>query len=55
MMTYLRKSYHKTASLICDACKSCAILGGHGADSEAACAAEEYGYHLGMLTYADVC
>jgi hypothetical protein len=27
MMTYLRKSYHKTASLICDACKSCAILG----------------------------
>jgi geranylgeranyl pyrophosphate synthase len=55
MMTYLRKSYHKTASLICDACKSCAILGGHGADSEAACAAEEYGYHLGMLTDADVC
>merc|ERR1711966_650882 len=41
MMTSLRKSYHKTASLICDACKSCAILGGHGADSETARAAEE--------------
>ena len=48
MMTYLRKSYHKTASLICDACKSCAILGGHGADSEVSRAAEEYGYHLGL-------
>jgi len=48
MMTYLRKSYHKTASLICDACKSCAILGGHEADSEVARAAEEYGYHLGL-------
>merc|ERR1719329_1931365 len=48
MMTYLRKSYHKTASLICDACKSCAILGGHEANSEVACAAEEYGYHLGL-------
>ncbi|KAJ1494091.1 isoprenoid synthase domain-containing protein [Baffinella frigidus] len=48
MMTYLRKSYHKTASLICDACKACAVLGGHAADSEVACAAEEYGYHLGL-------
>ena len=48
MMTYLRKSYHKTASLICDACKSCAVLGGHEANSEVACAAEEYGYHLGL-------
>lgn len=48
MMTYLRKSYHKTASLICDACKSCAILGGHDANSEVARAAEEYGYHLGL-------
>ncbi|EKX50057.1 geranylgeranyl pyrophosphate synthase [Guillardia theta CCMP2712] len=48
MMTYLRKSYHKTASLICDACKSCAILAGHAADSEEANAAEEYGYHLGL-------
>jgi len=48
MMTYLRKSYHKTASLICDACKSCAILGGHDSNSEIARAAEEYGYHLGL-------
>jgi len=48
MMTYLRKSYHKTASLICDACKSCAILAGHNSDSVVAQAAEEYGYHLGL-------
>ena len=48
MMTYLRKNYHKTASLICDACKSCAVLGGHASNSEVACAAEEYGYHLGL-------
>eukprot|EP00286_Rhodomonas_abbreviata_P020735 CAMPEP_0181293988 /NCGR_PEP_ID=MMETSP1101-20121128/3357_1 /TAXON_ID=46948 /ORGANISM="Rhodomonas abbreviata, Strain Caron Lab Isolate" /LENGTH=441 /DNA_ID=CAMNT_0023398609 /DNA_START=237 /DNA_END=1559 /DNA_ORIENTATION=- len=48
MMTYLRKSYHKTASLICDASKSAAMLGGHAADSEQARAAEEYGYHLGL-------
>ena len=42
------KSYHKTASLICDACKSCAILGGHASDSVISQAAEEYGYHLGL-------
>mmetsp|Transcript_26484 Transcript_26484/g.61363 ORF Transcript_26484/g.61363 Transcript_26484/m.61363 type:complete len:443 (+) Transcript_26484:1-1329(+) len=48
MVTYLRKSYHKTASLICDACKSCAILGGHAHDSEIARAAEAYGFHLGL-------
>mmetsp|Transcript_12001 Transcript_12001/g.23712 ORF Transcript_12001/g.23712 Transcript_12001/m.23712 type:complete len:456 (+) Transcript_12001:51-1418(+) len=48
MVTYLRKSYHKTASLICDACKSCAILGGHAHDSKVARAAEAYGFHLGL-------
>lgn len=48
LMTYLRKSYHKTASLICDAAKASAILGGHGPDSDAALACEEYGFHLGL-------
>lgn len=45
---YLRKSYYKTASLICSACKSTALLGGHHFDSDVAVAAEEYGYHMGM-------
>ncbi|CAN0447689.1 unnamed protein product [Ectocarpus sp. 12 AP-2014] len=45
---YLRKSYYKTASLITNACKSCAILGGHEFDSDVATAAEEYGYHMGL-------
>ena len=48
MTHYLRKSYYKTASLICDACKSCALLAGHSFDSETAKACEEYGYHLGL-------
>lgn len=38
----------QTASLICDACKSCAILSGHAPDSEIARAAEAYGFHLGL-------
>jgi len=45
---YLRKSYYKTASLICYACKSCAILGGHGVDSDVAKASEKFGYHFGL-------
>merc|ERR1719258_803834 len=48
MELYLRKSYYKTASLICDASRSCALLAGHASDSEVAAAAEEYGYHLGL-------
>lgn len=48
MPYYLRKSYYKTASLICDACKSCAILGGHDLDSDVTVAAEKFGYHLGL-------
>lgn len=48
MSYYLRKSYYKTASLICDACKSCAILGGHSIDSDVTIAAEKFGYHLGL-------
>lgn len=45
---YLRKSYYKTASLICDACKSSALLAGHAFDSDTAKACEEFGYHLGL-------
>lgn len=48
MSYYLRKSYYKTASLICDACKSCAVLAGHEVDSDTATAAEKFGYHLGL-------
>ena len=33
MELYLRKSYYKTASLICDASRSCALLAGHASDS----------------------
>ena len=31
---YLWKTYYKTASLITNACKSCALLGGHDLDSD---------------------
>ncbi|KAJ1449917.1 isoprenoid synthase domain-containing protein [Pelagophyceae sp. CCMP2097] len=48
MELYLRKSYYKTASLICDACRSCALLAGHVYESPTAAAVEEYGYHLGL-------
>lgn len=48
METYLRKSYYKTASLICYACRSTALLGGHAYDSTVATASEEFGFHLGL-------
>lgn len=48
MELYLRKSYYKTASLISDASRSCALLGGHEDGADVASAAEEYGYHLGL-------
>lgn len=48
MESYLRKSYYKTASLICYACRSTALLGGHTYDSTVATACEEFGYHLGL-------
>ena len=48
METYLRKSYYKTASLICYACRSTALLGGHTYDSTVATACEEFGFHLGL-------
>jgi len=48
METYLRKSYYKTASLICYACRSTALLGGHAYGSNVATACEEFGFHLGL-------
>jgi geranyl diphosphate synthase len=48
MDTYVRKSYHKTASLITLSLRSTAILGGFGPDSPEVAAAGEYGYHMGL-------
>lgn len=48
MNYYLRKSYFKTASLICSACKSTALLQGYDETDTFTVAAEEYGYHMGM-------
>jgi len=48
METYLRKSYYKTSSLICYACRSTALLGGHSYGSTVATACEEFGFHLGL-------
>jgi geranylgeranyl pyrophosphate synthase len=48
MESYLKKSYYKTASLICYACRSTAMLGGHAYGSNLATACEEFGFHLGL-------
>ncbi|KAL3922896.1 MAG: hypothetical protein SGILL_001959 [Bacillariaceae sp.] len=48
MESYLRKSYYKTASLICYAGRSTALLGGHSYGSTVATACEEFGFHLGL-------
>ncbi len=48
MVYYLRKSYFKTASLICSSCKSAALLAGYDEQHPTTQAAEEFGYHLGM-------
>lgn len=48
MKYYLRKSYFKTASLICSSCKSSALLSGYVENDPITIAAEEFGYHLGM-------
>jgi len=48
MSSYLKKSYYKTASLICYACRSTALLGGHTYGSAVATACEEFGFHLGL-------
>lgn len=45
---YLRKNYYQTASLICYACRSAAILGGHSPESKVAKTCEEFGFHLGL-------
>jgi geranyl diphosphate synthase len=45
---YLRKSYFKTASLICSSCKCTALLAGHDEQDPVTVAAEQYGYHMGM-------
>eukprot|EP00596_Hydrurales_sp_CCMP1899_P008997 CAMPEP_0119048394 /NCGR_PEP_ID=MMETSP1177-20130426/58662_1 /TAXON_ID=2985 /ORGANISM="Ochromonas sp, Strain CCMP1899" /LENGTH=363 /DNA_ID=CAMNT_0007024205 /DNA_START=179 /DNA_END=1270 /DNA_ORIENTATION=+ len=48
MNHYLRKSYFKTASLICSACKSSALLAGYEEKDDCTVAAEAFGFHLGM-------
>ena len=48
MNQYLRKSYFKTASLICSSCKCTALLAGFDEKDEITVAAEAYGYHMGM-------
>merc|ERR1719491_1572586 len=48
MNSYLKKSYYKTASLICYACRSTALLGGHAYGRAVATACEEFGFHLGL-------
>lgn len=48
MNYYLRKSYFKTASLICSSCKCTALLAGFSEADVQTVAAEEFGYHLGM-------
>jgi geranyl diphosphate synthase len=46
--TYVKKSYHKTASLITLSLRSASILGGHEPNGAVTNAAGEYGYHLGL-------
>lgn len=48
MNYYLRKSYFKTASLICSSCKSASLLAGYEESHPFTKASEAYGYHLGM-------
>ena len=43
---YVRKTFHKTASLMANSCKAIAILGGQ--DREVAQLAWEYGRHVGL-------
>jgi len=48
MKQYLRKSYYKTGSLICQSCKSVALLAGYGLQDNLTLALEQYGFHLGL-------
>ncbi len=43
---YVRKTFHKTASLMANSCKAIAILGGQ--NREVAQSAWEYGRHVGL-------
>ena len=43
---YVRKTFHKTASLMANSCKAIAILGGQ--DRAVAQLAWEYGRHVGL-------
>lgn len=43
---YVRKTFHKTASLMANSCKAIAILGGQ--DRDVAQLAWEYGRHVGL-------
>lgn len=47
---YVRKTFHKTASLMANSCKAIAILGGQ--DREVAQLAWEYGRHVGLAFQA---
>jgi geranyl diphosphate synthase len=48
MNYYLRKSYFKTASLICSSCRCVALLAGFDESHAYTIASEQFGYHLGM-------
>lgn len=48
MNYYVRKSYFKTAALICNSCKAAALLQGFEENDDMTIAAEEFGFHLGM-------
>ena len=52
---YLTKSYCKTASLMALSCKSAALLSEHPLDSDAAVAAEKFGYHFGLAFQVSGC
>ena len=52
---YLTKSYCKTASLMALSCKSAALLSDHPLDSDAAVAAEKFGYHFGLAFQVSAC
>lgn len=50
---YVRKTFHKTASLMANSCKAIAILGGQNKD--VAQLAWEYGRHVGLSFQASHC
>lgn len=46
---YLQKSWLKTASLISSSCKSAALISGYEENHDITQAAEEFGYHFGIV------